>query len=145
MEKHIFNNNYIIYSNGTIYSVRNKKFLKPQLNSSGYMIIKLYGKFYQFHRIISEAFIPNPNNFSDINHINGNKSDNRLENLEWCNRRHNINHFYNSKFPGSCFDKTKKKYKSQIRINNKRIFLGYFDTPQEASEQYLNYIKLHNL
>lgn len=145
MKEQIFDNKYVIYSDGRIYSNISNKFLKPQINSRGYYIIKLCKKFYQFHRIIAENFIPNPNNFKDINHINGIKIDNRIENLEWCNRRYNINHFYNKEFIGSQFVKSRNKWKSSIRINNKRIFLGYFNTPQEASEQYLNYIKLHNL
>lgn len=145
MEKHIFNNNYIIYSDGRIYSNISNKFLKPQINSRGYYIITLCRKIYQFHRIIAENFIPNPNNFSDINHINGNKTDNNLENLEWCNRRYNRNHFLKKEFPGSQFIKSRNKWKSTIRINNKRIVLGQFNTPQEASNVYLNYIKLYNL
>lgn len=145
MEKEILNNNYVIFSDGRIFSNISKKFLKPQINSSGYFIIKLLKKQYQFHRIIADAFIPNPNNYSDINHINGIKTDNRLQNLEWCNRRYNINHFHNRKFPGATFIKKRNVWKTSIRINNKRLLLGYFKTQKEASDVYLEYIKNHNL
>lgn len=62
----------------------------------GYKTVILYKnkekRTYRVHRIIAEAFVPNPNNFPIINHKNEIKSDNRAENLEWCDARYNINY-----------------------------------------------------
>lgn len=72
--------------------------LKQNKTRNGYMLVYLsIGNKYQWftvHRLVAETFLPNPQNFSDVNHINGNKSDNRLGNLEWCSRSDNIKHSY---------------------------------------------------
>lgn len=63
---------------------------------SKYKIVGLYnGKkriHLKIHRIVAEHFIPNPNNYECVNHINGNKNDNRAENLEWCSYSYNTQH-----------------------------------------------------
>ena len=53
-------------------------------------------KFVCVHRELALRFLPNPNNYSDVNHINGIKSDNSWGNLEWCSRSHNIKHAYDT-------------------------------------------------
>lgn len=65
------------------------------MNSSmakGYEGVTINNRTYYVHRLVAEKFIPNPLNLPDVNHINGNKKDNRVENLEWCNRSENIKH-----------------------------------------------------
>ncbi len=49
-------------------------------------------KGYKVHRLVAQAFIPNPNNLPDVNHKNGDKTDNRVKNLEWVTRRQNLEH-----------------------------------------------------
>ena len=51
-------------------------------------------KGYKIHRLVAQAYIPNPLNLPEINHKNGNKGDNRVENLEWCTRKENLEHGY---------------------------------------------------
>ena len=63
--------------------------IKEWIMNKGYVRCKLNGKPYLKHRIIAQQFIPNPNNLSEIDHINHNKTDNRIENLIWCNRSEN--------------------------------------------------------
>jgi hypothetical protein len=75
---------------------KNLNYLKPLNNGTGYFQVALCvnskRKVYLVHRLVAETFIDNPNNFDVINHINGIKSDNTINNLEWCTHSHNINH-----------------------------------------------------
>jgi hypothetical protein len=74
----------------------NGYYLKPQDNGKGYLRIKLTvnnkSKRFMLHRIIAEAFIPIIEGKNVINHINGIKKDNRIENLEWCTQSENVQH-----------------------------------------------------
>lgn len=66
--------------------------LKPLDNGKGYYRVCINGKMYYIHRLVAQAFIPNPNNLSEVNHINENPADNRADNLEWCTRLYNNNY-----------------------------------------------------
>jgi len=71
-----------------------------RIDKKGYIEVRLskkaIRKCYKLHRIMAEAFIPNPNNYSQINHKNGNKADNSIENLEWCTPSQNLKHAYDN-------------------------------------------------
>lgn len=84
-----------VRDNGEVVGVSGKV-LKPVLTNNGYhgVSLKVNGKFhpYRIHRLVAEAFIPNPENKPEVNHINGNKTDNRVENLEWVTSQENQLH-----------------------------------------------------
>ncbi len=86
---------YQISSYGRVYSVKRGKFLKPQ-SDKGYLQVRLYknkkGKFYLIHRLVATAFIPNPLHLPQVNHINEIKTENHVENLEWCTASYNCNY-----------------------------------------------------
>lgn len=93
---------YEIDECGNVYSVcqttsRRKCIRKPFLNNSGYLRVNLYDKRgksskYYIHRLVAQAFIPNPYNYKIVNHIDGNKLNNCVDNLEWCTQSENKKH-----------------------------------------------------
>lgn len=89
---------YKVSNNARVYSVKNQKILKKVIKSTGYHQVSLCKdgvvKAKIVHRLLMEAFVPNIENKPFINHINGIRNDNRIENLEWCNQSHNIKHSY---------------------------------------------------
>tara|TARA_R110002126_G_scaffold221585_1_gene366802 strand:+ start:29 stop:508 length:480 start_codon:yes stop_codon:yes gene_type:complete len=90
---------YTIHSVGTILRIhKNKtKELKHIKKQKGYMTVGLYKngkkKMFQVHRLLAIAFIPNPENKRCVDHINGIRDDNRLENLRWVTNKENLNAF----------------------------------------------------
>ena len=87
---------YEVNRNGHIRRIDTKRILIPYKDRFGYMCIStsINGKTFtlRLHRIIATLFLDNPKNVNVVNHINGIKTDNRLENLEWCTQQHNVNH-----------------------------------------------------
>lgn len=112
------------------------KVLKPFLNKKGYPAIRFYigGKGLERnpHRLVAEAFIPNPKSKLQVNHINGDKTDNRIENLEWCTNSENQLHAYvtglqpsrkgennsNAKLTYDVVTEIKTKYNSGMKITD---------------------------
>ena len=85
---------YAITPEGEVYSYKSKKFLKPWVNQKGYLKVDLWKngkmKHYRIHRLVAEAYIPNPDNLPQVDHIDGNKMHNFLNNLQWITNRDNV-------------------------------------------------------
>lgn len=99
MRKQIQNyENYYIYDNGDVLNENTGKILKGSINEGGYKYYRLskdtQKKMFYAHRLVAEAFLPNKNNLPVVNHKDGNKLNNNLDNLEWVTYSENTQHAY---------------------------------------------------
>lgn len=92
MKKIENNPNYLITEDGKIYSKTSKKFLSPATNDNGYLVVSLEGKNKRVHRLVATEYIPNPENKPEVNHIDGDKKNNHVVNLEWVTSKENKEH-----------------------------------------------------
>ncbi len=127
---------------------RNGRILKLEINKNcRYFYIDLcknnIHKKFRVSRLVALSFILNPEDKSDVNHIDGNKLNNNVDNLEWVTRRENIIHAYkvkktSSKYTGVSWHKNRFTWQANIFYNGKKKFIGYFNTQEEAHFAYLN-------
>lgn len=122
---------YYISDTGLVYSTKTKKLMKERVNNSGYIVYCLTRKgkhYYRLaHRLVAQAFIPNPNNLPEVNHKDENKKCNGKDNLEWCDRSYNINH-------GSFIERMKKKQGRPIlQYTLDGVLVKKWDSIKEAS------------
>lgn len=87
---------YAVTSCGKVWSYKSEKFLSLGKRRDGYLQVTLTKngehKTYRVHRLVAEAYLPNPEGFPQVNHKDENKENNALNNLEWCDISYNVNY-----------------------------------------------------
>jgi hypothetical protein len=143
---------YQVSNLGNVKSIKlnKEKILRLQNGKDGYSIITLCKKGYRktkpIHKLVAVAFLNHkPNGFeSVINHINHNRKDNRVENLEITSQKHNASKEHiksTSKYVGVVWNKKNKKWIARTTINGHRKYLGYYHKEYEA---YLSILHFNN-
>lgn len=101
MKAHPVYNNFIVHKDGKIFSTKTNKFIKTRTSTKGYETFstRLNGRngkalFLRVHRLVAETYIENIDNKPFINHIDGNKLNNNVDNLEWVTSKENMKHAY---------------------------------------------------
>ena len=140
--------------NGVIRRLKGS--LKNTFISGGYVLVTLsknnVNESHCIHRLVAEAFIPNPNNLDEVNHKDRVRKNNLISNLEWCTSRENTHHARtrmksSSKYVGVSYVKEKfqKPWISRINIQGKTKFLGRFETEELAYEAYKLECEINNI
>ena len=123
---------YDITEEGVVINLKTNRKYKGKIGSSGYLQWKTKRNnkcyTYSIHRLIAIKYIPNPNNYPVINHIDGNKLNNSIDNLEWCTQSYNIKHAYDTKLI-----KGIEKAVLQIDTNTHKI-INIFKSEMEAEK-----------
>lgn len=127
------------------------KINKPFKDTNGYLIATLcvQGKCKKIaiHRLVATNFINGNNNGLVVNHKDRNILNNKIDNLEFVSVRENACHGGGKKLSmiGASFHKRTKKWRANIYVNKKQVYIGCFNTEKEASEAYKKYIDKNGL
>ena len=132
-----FEGHYQVSNKGKVRSIKNNKIkeLKPykEIKRCGYLSVylRLPGQKFtkKVHRLVAEAFIPNPNGFPEVNHIDENKENNCVENLEWCTGEYNL--CYGTRLKR--ISESNKMKVAQYSLNGE--LLEVFNSQGEAAEK----------
>jgi len=124
----IYDNNYLVYNDGRIYSKKSNRFLNGWMHKDGYRHFNISGNYYLGHRLVALHYIDNPHNYDQVNHIDGNKLNNDITNLEWCNQIQNLNAYK------SLYKNNKSGHKNICSDNQSKQWIFY-------KRYYRKYIK----
>ena len=136
---------YAISTHGNIISLNYEgntneaRPMKLSLRKDGYLQVRLSKdkkeKSYLVHRLVAETFIENPNAYQVVNHINGIKTDNNVENLEWCTQSKNMLHAYANNLHKKFIGKENWNSKKVLQFDRNNNFIRKFNSIKEATKE----------
>ena len=104
-----FEHDYAISRDGRILSLLTDQYIRPTVDSHGYLKVSLWkdGEHFtkRLHILVAQQFIPNPDNLPVVNHIDGNKLNPHVDNLEWCTQQENVQHAFRTGLTSKTSDK----------------------------------------
>ena len=138
------NEDYEVSNDGLVRKKENKKLLPQYIQKSvceGYLryFVSLKTTKHRVHRLVANAFVPNPENKLEVDHIDGNALNNHYTNLRWATRQEQMR---NTKKPstntsgikGVSWKKDREKWKAYCSLNGKQYHFGYFDNIEDAKK-----------
>ena len=143
--------NRYVKSKGESYWLRKGKMLSPAKDKNGYLKVNLScnGKnnIIRVHRLVAQAFLPNPDNLLEVNHKDEDKTNNRVENLEWCTAKYNNNYgtkierqkktnIQNGFWTGLSKEEYMKKYNQDRKEYKKKWYQENKDKAKEYDKKY---------
>lgn len=149
---------YKVSNLGKVWSCRSEKELKQKQNKFGYMRVNLCvensNKTHLVHRLVAEAFIPNPDNLPQVNHKDEDKTNNSVGNLEFCNAKYNSNYGTHKdklkisstgrKMPKYAVDKAAEKHKKRIGMFKNGVLVKEYESAADANNdnENFNYVSI---
>jgi hypothetical protein len=137
---------YAVSDCGKVFSYKRGRYLKPGTDKEGYLLVALFKnnerKTSKVHRLVAETFLEADNQRNQVDHIDGNKTNNNISNLRWVTHSENNQNKRTTK--GYTFYRRFNKWLAQICVNKKPIFLGYHDNEEEARQAYLDAKKIYH-
>jgi hypothetical protein len=140
----------VVLRKGKYPFLSKEKILSGRIDSNGYYSLSLFKnktrKFFKKHQLVAMAFLghkPDGSTKIVVDHIDNNKLNNRLDNLQLISHRENVSKDKKgtSEYTGVCWNKKSNKWKAYIMLNKKQKYLGYFETEQDAHLAYKNALK----
>lgn len=129
---------YCITHDGLVYSKYLEDFMKLGINEKGYSIVSLSknNKTYvrKVHKLVAEAFIPNPNNKPEVNHKKGIKSNNHFWNLEWSTRSENLKHAYSTGLREPIHHENHPSSIKILQLTKEGVNIGVWDSMSQAAK-----------
>ena len=114
--------NYLIEPDGRVFSKFSNKYLKFNEKKNHYYSVELFNengsKRLSVHRLVADAYLPNPNNYPMVNHKDENPHNNSVDNLEWCTAKYNMNYGNCQKKKSASIDYTKPIYRERAIRNS---------------------------
>ena len=136
-----YHGRYMVSNKGRVFSELHNKMLSPGKSKGGYLFVNLVKskngniRHWSIHRLVAEAFIPNPNNLPEVNHKDENKLNNRADNLEWCSPTYNVNYGTVLQRKGIAYKKGAYTQRCKIlAVYIDGVKLGEYNGYKEASE-----------